>query len=158
MTAHDAQNWSGVASGFVSAASPRLPLDEWAAKYRRVIGGPRPGLWSPANAPMSLEPMRAVSDRRVAQVTICAPAQLLKSEFAINCAIKTAADGDDVLFYEPDLPVLTEFMGDRIRPAAIHLEGGAIAASLDSGRLKKRDSVMAIRFAGGAKSSALRRK
>ena len=70
--------------------------------------------------------MRAVSDRRVAQVTICAPAQLLKSEFAINCAVKTAADGDDVLFYEPDLPVLTEFMRDRIRPAVIGLEDGAI--------------------------------
>ena len=38
--------------------------------------------------PMSLEPMRAVSDRRVAQVTICAPAQLLKSEFCITCAVK----------------------------------------------------------------------
>ena len=150
MTAH-AEVWRDLAAVFAAAASPRLPMDEWVAKYRRVVGGPRPGPWNPANAPMSLEPMRAVSDRRVAQVTICAPAQLLKSEFAINCAVKTAADGDDVLFYEPDLPVLQEFVGDRIRPAIIGLEDGAITEDATGGRLKKRDSALVIRFAGGGK-------
>ena len=143
--------WHDLAAAFDAAASPRLPMDEWAAKYRRVVGGPRPGPWNPNNAPMSLEPMRAVSDRRVAQVTICAPAQLLKSEFAINCAVKTAADGDDVLFYEPDREVLSEFMRDRIRPAVIGLEDGAITEGATDGRLKKRDSAMAIRSAGGGK-------
>ena len=88
MSTAQAEVWRDLAGVFESAAAPRLPLDEWAAKYRRVVGGPRPGPWNPANAPMSLEPMRAVSDRRVAQVTICAPAQLLKSEFCINCAVK----------------------------------------------------------------------
>ncbi len=150
MNAH-AEIWRDLAAVFDAAASPRLPMDEWAAKYRRVVGGPRPGRWNPANAPMSLEPMRAVSDRRVARVTICAPAQLLKSEFAINCAVKTAADGDDVLFYEPDREVLAEFMRDRIRPAVIGLEDGAITEGATDGRLKKRDSAMAIRFAGGGK-------
>ena len=139
-----------LAATFEAAASPRLPLDEWAAKYRRIVGGPRPGLRNPANAPMSLEPMRAVSDRRVSQVTICAPAQLLKSEFAITCAVKTAADGDDVLFYEPDREVLAEFMRDRIRPAVIGMEEGAVAETSTDKR-KKRDSAMVIRFAGSGK-------
>ena len=133
--------WRDLAAVFDAAASPRLPLDEWAAKYRRVVGGPRPGPWNPANAPMSLEPMRAVSDRRVAQVTICAPAQLLKSEFCINCAVKTAADGDDVLFYEPDRAVLAEFMRDRIKPAVSGLAEGVIAETSTDKR-KKRDSAM----------------
>ena len=64
---------------------------------------------------------------------------------------KMAADGDDVLFYEPDREVLAEFMRDRIRPAVIGLADGAITEGATDGRLKKRDSAMAIRFAGGGK-------
>ena len=45
--------WRDLAATFEAAAAPRLPLDEWAAKYRRVVGGPRPGPWNPKNAPMS---------------------------------------------------------------------------------------------------------
>ena len=73
----------------------------------------------------------------------------MKSEFAINVAIWTAANGDDVLFYEPDREVLAEFLRDRVRPALIDLDANAIAGMPD-GR-KQRDSVMAIRLAGGGK-------
>ena len=36
-----------LAATFDAAASPRLPLDEWAAKYRRVVGGPAAGTMEP---------------------------------------------------------------------------------------------------------------
>ena len=143
--------WRDLAATFEAAAAPRLPLDEWAAKYRRVVGGPRPGPWNPKNAPMSLEPMRALSDRRVEIVTVVSPAQLMKSELAINCAIWTAASGEDVLFYEPDREVLKEWMRDRVRPALVALDDGVIVEQVDSDSQKKRDSALAIRMAGGGK-------
>ena len=65
MTQIHAETWAGLAGLFEAAAVPRLPLTEWAAKYRRIVGGARAGPWNPANAPMSLEPMAALSDRRV---------------------------------------------------------------------------------------------
>ena len=146
-----ATQWRDLAAIWQAAAAPRLPLDEWAAKHRRVVGGPRPGPWNPRNAPMAIEPMRALSDRRVEIVGVVSPAQLMKSELAINGAIGTAAHGEDVLFYEPDREVLTEFMRDRIRPALVALEDGSIIESADNPMLKKRDSALAIRLAGGGK-------
>ena len=143
--------WADAVDAFESAVSPRLPLDEWVAKHRVVIGGPRPGPWKPWNAPMALEPMQAVSRRSINQVTLVAPAQLLKSEFAINVAIWTAACGSDVLFYEPDLPLLKEFLGDRIRPALHSLGEKVTVEGVDSKLLKKRDSAIVLRFAGGGK-------
>ena len=143
--------WRALAATFEAAAAPRLPLDEWAAKYRRVIGGPRPGPWNPRNAPMSIEPMRALSDRRVEIVTVVSPAQLMKSELAINAAIWTAASGEDVLFYEPDREVLAEFVRDRIRPALVALDDGTITEQAESAALKKRDAALAVRMAGGGK-------
>ena len=61
---------------WAAAVAPRLPLDEWAAKYRIVTQGARQGRWRPTTVPMVVEPMRAASDRRVSQITVVAPAQL----------------------------------------------------------------------------------
>ena len=143
--------WLDVAAIVEAAGAPRLPLDEWAAKYRRVVGGAHAGQWNNRTVPMAVEPMQAVSDHRVKQVTLCSPAQLMKSEFAINVAIWTAAHGQDVLFYEPDREVLAEFVRDRMRPAVFALESGAIVESADARFLKKRDSALVIRLAGGGK-------
>ena len=93
--------WHDLAAAFEAAAAPRLPLDEWAAKYRRVTQGAHQGPWSPRTVPMVVEPMRAVSDRRVSQITVCAPAQLMKSDFAVSVTAWAALNGDDVLFWEP---------------------------------------------------------
>ena len=143
--------WDGIAGGFAEAAAPRLSLVEWVEKYRIVAGdSPFPGKWRWRNAPMSREPMEAVSDRRVQQVTLWAPAQLMKSEFCVNVALWGSCTGQGVLFYEPNQQLVREFMGDRIRPA---LQGVADTAidNVDDGRLKKRDSAFALRVAGGAK-------
>ena len=102
--------------------------------------------------------MRALSDRRVEIVTVVSPAQLMKSELAINGAIGTAASGEDVLFYEPDREVLAEFMRDRIRPALVALDDGTITEQAESLSLKKRDSALAIRMPAGGRSSASRRR
>ena len=110
---------------FEAAATPRLPLTEWAMKYRRIVVGPEPGPWNPANAPISLEPMAALSDRWVEIVTLCAPAQLMKSELAITTAVWMEANGEDVLFYEPDRILLRDFMIGCIRPA-LHQVGGRV--------------------------------
>ena len=144
-----AELWGDVAHAFETAAAPRLPLDQWVQKRRQVIGGPRPGKWNSANAPFSGEPMRAISERWVQRVSLVAPTQLLKSEFAINIAIWTAEYGNDVLFYEPDLPLLKEFLGDRIRPTMQALGDNPIIESVDSKYFKKRDSAIVLRSGGG---------
>ena len=134
---------------FEAAATPRLPLTEWAMKYRRIVVGPEPGPWNPANASISLEPMAALSDRWVEIVTLCAPAQLMKSELAITTAVWMEANGEDVLFYEPDRILLRDFMIGCIRPA-LHQVGGLVdeSAKLKPGE-KKRDRALATQLAGG---------
>ena len=72
--------------------------------------------------------MAALSDRRVEIVTLCAPAQLMKSEFAITMAVWMEANGEDVLFYEPDRILLRDFMIGRIRPP-LHQIGGLVDES-----------------------------
>ena len=139
-----------LAATFEAAAAPRLPLDEWAAKYRRVAPpSPFAGRWDHRNAPMSLEPMRALSDRRVSMVSVCAPAQLMKSELAINAAIWGAVNGEDVLFWEPDRELAKKFMRDRIRPAVIAIDEGDVRRQVGAADLKRLDSSLEIRLAGG---------
>ena len=146
MTAQ-AETWRNLASVFESAAAPRLPLDEWARKYVTITDGPRKGRWNPANAPMALEPMRAVSDSRVRQVTLVTPAQLMKSVFATNVAVWTASYGESVLFYEPDREVLGRMIRDRIRPMFVGLTDGVVQDR--GGGHKKEDSALSLRISGG---------
>ena len=148
MTDH-ADAWLGVRAAWDRQAHDRLPLAEWVGRYRVVIGGPWPGRWQHTNAPMSMEPMAAVSDPRVNRVSVWAPAQLMKSELAINVALWTAAQARDVLFYEPDLNLLKRFIGDRIRPAIHALGEDSFLETPSAGKLKKLDSTMALRLSGG---------
>ena len=146
-SAKNKEIWRDLAQAFEAAAAPRLPLDEWARKYVTIPDGPRKGPWNPANAPMALEPMRAVGDSRVRQVTLCTPAQLMKSVFATNVAVWTAAYGESVLFYEPDRELLQRMFRDRMRPAFMGLMDGAVQDR--KGGHKKEDGSLALRLQGG---------
>ena len=133
---------------FLAVSAPRLPLDRWAEERRIVVGGARPGPWNPRYAPMALEPMRAVTDERVRVVALVAPSQLLKTELAINSALQAVDYGDDCLFYEPDLPLIEEMIGERIRPALRAL-GEVQSTGLEAALRKKRDSRFELRLRGG---------
>ena len=93
--------------------------------------------------------MAALSDRWVEIVTLCTPAQLMKSELAITTAVWMEANGEDVLFYEPDRILLRDFMIGCIRPA-LHQVGGLVdeSAKLKPGE-KKRDRALTTQLAGG---------
>ena len=99
--------------------------------------------------------MQALSDRRVSQVTVCAPAQLMKSELCINTAIWGATNGQDVLFWEPDRDLVKKFLRDRIRPAVIGTDDDAIRMSAGAEDLKRLDSSMEIRLGGGGTITGL---
>ena len=71
---------------------------------------PAPGRWNPLTVPMVLEPMRAASQHSTRQVTICAPSQLMKSDFCVNLAVWGAHYGDDVGFWEPDRELAARFL------------------------------------------------
>jgi len=140
---------------FLDAATPRLALDEWAERHRIVVGEtPFPGPWNPANAPMALEPMRAVTDDRVRTVVVVTPSQLMKSEFAVNCACYAAFYGDTCLFYEPERELLAKFLGDRVRPS-MYAIGLLDKEERTPGPLKKRDSKMEIRANNGGTVTGL---
>ena len=126
----------------------RLPMDDWATEFRQINGGPLPGPWDFDNCPMAREPMQAASSPEVRLVSMCAPAQLMKSEYCINIALWTAYYGHDCLVYEPDLHLGGEFMTERIRPAMNAMDGSEKVA-IDKMGPRKRDSVGAIRYAGG---------
>ena len=135
------------------ASAPRLSLPEWTEKHRIVVGGPRPGKWNWRNAPMAREPMECASTRSVQQVTICSPAQLMKSEFCINVALYGSFYGADVLLYEPDKNLLKEFVAKRIRPALLQFELEEVKSKRRGP--KKRDSADALSFPGGGEILAL---
>ena len=143
------ENRPGLPSPFLEASAPRLAMPDWVARYRFVEGGAHPGPWRHDNAPMAIEPMTAASTPGITRITLVAPSQLLKSELAINIACYTAMHGDDVLFYEPDLPLVKEFLGDRIRPVMARI--ASVEATGLGGWQKKRDSNVAIRLGGGGK-------
>ena len=108
------------------------------------------GRWDPRNAPMSVEPMRAMSDGRVRVVCVVSPAQLMKTEFAINAALWTVWYGEDVLFFEPDVTLIEQMLPDRIRPAALRLRGAEeMMAGLDVHGQKKRDMKTELRLPSG---------
>ena len=141
------------AADFDAGAAPPLPLDQWVLRHRRVVGGPRPGPWRHENAPFAVEPMRAFCDRAVESVALVSPAQLMKSEFAVNAVVWTAATGRDVLFYEPDVPLLKKFLADRIRPAFMQL--GYHVPRVDAEGLKGKDSTFEIRLPGSGTITGL---
>ena len=151
-----APRWDGgFSEAFAEGSSPPQPLDEWVRDHRIIVGGARPGRWDPRNAPSVVEPMRAFSDRRVQRIVLVAPTQLCKSELAVSCAVYEAAHGYDVLFYEPDELLLRKFMGDRIRPALRALGARGIRAVEHEGGLKKKDSAIELRHAGGGMITGL---
>ena len=134
---------------FGPRSRPPPGLADWVLEHRVIVGGPSPGPWRHANAPAAVEPMRAFSDRDVEMVTVMSPTQLFKSELAVNAVVYSVAAGRDVLFYEPDLPLLRKFVGDRIRPALLQLEPGLEAHGLDAHLIKRKDSVVELRRPGG---------
>ena len=135
------------ADAFLRAFAPPPPLDEWARRHRIVVGGARPGPWQDANAPMALEPMRAISDPAVEMVSISSPVQLLKSEYVVNVALYAMWSSDAVLYYQPDIHLLRKFIADRIRPALLAMGAREIKGESRTG-LKQRDSAVQLRAAG----------
>ena len=138
---------------FEAGAGAPLPLDQWVVHHRRVVGGPRPGRWRHVNGPFAVEPMAAFSDRQVESVVVVSPTQLMKSELAVNAVVYTAACGSDVLFYEPDVPLLKKFLADRIRPAFVQL--GYHVPRADAEGLKGKDSTFEIRVPGSGTITGL---
>ena len=134
---------------FEEGSKPALPMHLWARKHRMVVVGPRQGMWDPRNAPFSEEPMAAFSDRRTTAISIACATQLMKTEFAVNCAVYSAALGHDVLFYEPDINLLRKFMIDRLRPSIAYLGISPQVVGGETGLLKRKDTMVEIRMPGG---------
>lgn len=134
-------------SPFLDAALPRLPLDEWAPRYRIVTEGAHVGRWSPRRGLFAIEPMRAVSSDDVRRVILVAPTQLVKSDFVVTAALYFAYYGDSSLFVEPDKDLVSSFFRERIRPGAMAL-GTVHTAGMEGEFVKKRDSAMEVRISG----------
>ena len=140
--------WRDIQALWEAAAAPRLPLDEWAAKYRIVTQGAHQGRWRARTVPMVIEPMRAASDRRVSQITVCAPAQLMKSDFCVSLAAWAAINGDDVLFWEPDRELAERFHKTRIREAVFAAD---VPEPIEppGRRRRKEDRALSLQVPGG---------
>ena len=150
MTVRQLDFWPRVVGAHAAVSAPRLALDEWASLHRVIVTGARRGKWNPKNAPMAIEPMRALSSDDVRVVIVISPSQLLKTELAVNTACWTSDYGDDCLFYEPDQPLLEKMLADRVRPSLVAMgrllsAGHGLAAN--DGR-KKRDHRLEIRPPG----------
>lgn len=119
----EAQAESELIGAFTSAAFrgiSRRTLLEWAEASRVVAGSsPRPGLWETSYMPPAREPMLAYDRPEVRQITIMCAAQMMKTEFILNCLFYHLAEAPmSQLMALPDDLLAKTIMKDRIEPAA----------------------------------------
>ena len=141
-------------SPFLAVSAPRLSAPEWVERHRIVVDSAMSGPWDWRHGFMSREPLAAASDPYVDLVALCGPAQLVKTEFAINLALWVSWYGDRVLLYEPDQDLAKKIIGDRIRPSMQAL-GSTSVIGLDDKLRKRKDSTIEIRYGGGGAILAL---
>lgn len=67
---------------------PKLNLVEWADKYRHLPdNSAEPGRWKTSRMPPAREPMLAISDPKVQEVTVMCCIQAMKTELMLNTAL-----------------------------------------------------------------------
>lgn len=97
-----------------------LTVDKWADQNRVLSGGlsAEAGLWRTDRTPYMREPMRALTDPSVEEITVVAPSQVGKSELEINYAFYTIhQDPSTILYVFPSEKVAKDFSKQRLTPA-----------------------------------------
>ena len=77
----------------ICAKKERLPVSEWAERYRYVPDGANKGRWRNDLSPWAVEPMDCFALPYVQKIIICAAPQTLKTQVAFNC-LSWAIDQD----------------------------------------------------------------
>jgi phage terminase large subunit GpA-like protein len=101
------------------AAPPRMPLAEWADKYRRLSpeAAAMPGKWRTSNEPMARGVMNAMTEPLVEKVSAMCAAQILKTEFLLNtAAYYIHGDPAPILMVQPTVDMAEAFSKDRVAP------------------------------------------
>lgn len=119
----EAQAEAELLGAFISTAFrgvSRRSLLEWAETSRMVAGSsPRPGQWETSYMPPAREPMLAYDRPEVRRITIMCAAQMMKTEFILNCIFYHLDESPmSVLMALPDELLAKTIMKDRIEPAA----------------------------------------
>jgi phage terminase large subunit GpA-like protein len=101
------------------APPPKMPLSEWADKYRVLSpeAAALPGRWKTMAEPMAKGVMDCVTDPLTEKVTVMAAAQVLKTEFVLN-AIGYYAHGEPgpMLVVYPTVEAAEMFSKERLAP------------------------------------------
>jgi phage terminase large subunit GpA-like protein len=101
------------------APPPKMPLSEWADKFRILSpeAAAIPGRWRTSNEPMAKGVMDCVTSPLVEKVTVMAAAQVLKTEFVLN-AIGYYAHGEPgpMLVVYPTVEAAEMFSEERLAP------------------------------------------
>jgi phage terminase large subunit GpA-like protein len=98
---------------------PKMPLDEWADKYRYLSpeAAALPGKWKTSNEPMARGPMRAMSDPLVEKVSCMCAAQILKTELLLNTmAYYAHGDPAPMMMVLPTIEMAEAISTDRVAP------------------------------------------
>jgi phage terminase large subunit GpA-like protein len=101
------------------APPPKMPLSDWADKYRVLSpeAAAMPGRWKTSNEPMAKGVMDSVTNPLVEKVTAMCAAQVLKTEFVLN-AIGYYAHGEPgpMLIVYPTVEGAEMFSTERLSP------------------------------------------
>jgi phage terminase large subunit GpA-like protein len=114
----------------------RKRLSEWVEDHRVIPAGKSsaPGPWRNARAPHLVGVMDALTDPQVERVTLMCPAQVGKSEVAINLVLYSLVeDPGDVLVVMAREDDARDFSQERLWPS---IEASPAAAALFEGRPK----------------------
>lgn len=129
---------------------PKMPLDEWADKYRFLSpeAAALPGRWKTDNEPMARGVMRAASDALVEKLTAMCAAQILKTELLLN-TVGYYAHGDPcpILMVQPTVEMGEAVSKDRIAPM---IRDTPVLRSLFSTKSRdSSDTILQKQFPGG---------
>lgn len=107
----------------VWAVRRRVPLDAWADEHRRLPrGSPEPGRWRTARTEYMREPMLAVEDPAVAEVTLMMGSQLGKTEFDLNTLFKSVYEtSNQWLFVLPNDLLARSIIKNRVKKALVEM-------------------------------------
>lgn len=101
----------------VLRAPERLTVSQWAARYRKVTTGSRPGPWRNDATPYLVGPMDALARSEVREVVCCFSPQSGKTQVAMNFIGWAACEEPDIMMIVlPDEKSALTYMKRRLVP------------------------------------------
>ncbi|AWY02800.1 large terminase subunit [Alteromonas phage JH01] len=128
---------------------PKMNLVEWADTFRKLPdNSAEPGQWKTDRVPPSREPMLAISDPDVQEITVMSCIQLLKTELMINTALYFIhQEPSPIMYVAPKKEIAEAWSKERFTKSANAVE--EIKDLMSHNRRDQGNTILQKQFPGG---------